>query len=122
VEKLKSARNLLLKLHKIFVDVERNRYEANRGPVSSGEFLGLLLDDPDFAWLRKFSALIVEIDEMFAQREGYSDESVERHITAMSALVTMKDEDEQFRTKYEFAMQNVLEAGGIQGELKSLLT
>ncbi len=32
------------------------------------------MEDEDFAWLRKFSTLIVEIDEMFASKEGIEAE------------------------------------------------
>lgn len=111
----------MLRLHKMFLDVERVRYEAKNGVVSSGQFLGILLEDPDFAWLRKFSAMIVEIDEMFAQKDGYDDEIIEAHLLKMSELVGMKGQDEQFMSKYKFALQNVLGAAGIQGELKALL-
>lgn len=121
VEKLKKARNLLLKLHKVLVDVERIRYEGKHGTVSSGQFLGRLLEDPDFAWLRKFSTLIVDIDEMFDQKDGFSNESVEEHLLKVSELIGLRDQDERFKSKYEFALQNVLDAVAIQGELKSLL-
>jgi hypothetical protein len=67
---LKNARDLLLKLHKGMIDHERGIYETKNGPVNSSQFLNLLLDDADFAWLRRFSSLIVEIDETFAAKEG----------------------------------------------------
>ncbi len=65
-EILKNARNLLLKLHKSMLDLEREIYEGIHGKLNATEFLNLLLEDEDFAWLRQFSMLIVEIDEMFA--------------------------------------------------------
>ena len=73
-ELLKSSRDLLLSLHKSLVDFERSLYEGMHGPVTSGQFLNLLLENADFAWLRRFSTLIVEIDEMFAQKDGFSTE------------------------------------------------
>jgi len=118
---LKSSRDILLKLHKSLLDHERRIYEGINGPKTPTEFLNLLLEDRDFAWLRKFSTLIVEIDEMFAQKDGYSEETVETHITALRALISMEDEDETFRAKYQAGLQQDLDAAAQQGDLKALL-
>ena len=69
-EKLKNARNILLKLHKSMLDLERDMHEGIHGKLNATEFLNLLMEDEDFAWLRKFSMLIVEIDEMFEDRKS----------------------------------------------------
>ncbi len=121
-EQLKHARNLLLKLHKTLLDHERAIYEGINGRKSPTEFLGLLLDDPDFAWLRKFSTLIVDIDEMFAQKDGLAEEAVEIHLAKLRELIEMKDEDETFRAKYQAALQQDLDAATHQGELHDLLS
>lgn len=118
---LKNSRDLLLKLHKSLLDHERRIYESINGPKTPTEFLNLLLEDPDFAWLRKFSTLIVEIDEMFAQKDGYSEEAVETHISALRSLIAMEDENEDFRTKYQSGLQQDLDAAGQHGELRVLL-
>lgn len=118
---LRSSRNLLLKLHKSLLDHERRIYEGIYGPRTPGQFLNLLLEDPDFAWLRKFSTLIVEIDEMFAQKDGYSEETVQTHIVALRSLVAMEDEDETFRAKYQSGLQQDLDAAAQHGALRSLL-
>lgn len=120
-ELLKSGRNLLLKLHKTLLDHERRIYEGMNGPMNSAQFLNVLLEDPDFAWLRKFSTLIVEIDEMFDQKDGYSEETVNQHIAALRDLISMKDEDETFRAKYQSGLQQDLDAAAHQGDLKALL-
>jgi hypothetical protein len=120
-ELLREARNLLLKLHKNLVDHERALWEGINGPVTGAQFLNILIEDPDFAWLRKFSTLIVDIDEMFAQRDGYSLEAVDAHISKMRALLRMSDEDEAFRAKYGAALQQDIDAAARQGDLKLLL-
>jgi hypothetical protein len=120
-ELLKNSRNLLLKLHKSLLDHERRIYEDINGPRTPGQFLTLLLEDPDFAWLRKFSVLIVEIDEMFAQKDGYSVEAVETHIAALRSIVAMEDEDEDFKAKYQSGLQQDLDAAAQHGELRALL-
>jgi len=121
VELLRNSRNLLLKLHKSLLDHERRIYEGINGPLNAGQFLNVLLEDPDFAWLRKFSTLIVEVDEMFAQRDGYSEETVDQHIAAFRTLVSMDDEDEAFRAKYKAGLQQDLDAAAHQGDLRALL-
>jgi len=120
-ELLKNGRNLLLKLHKTLVDHERAIYEGINGTMTSGAFLNVLLEDPDFVWLRKFSTLIVEIDEMFDQKDGFEEEIVGQHIDALRDLVSMQDENETFRAKYQSALQQDLDAAAHQGDLKGLL-
>jgi hypothetical protein len=57
-------RHSVLALHKALLDAQRIRYEREHGRIStSGEFLGLVLEHPSFAWLRTLSALIARIDE-----------------------------------------------------------
>jgi len=120
-ELLKNSRDLLLKLHKSLLDHERRIYEGIHGPQTSGQFLNVLLEDPDFAWLRKFSTLIVEIDEMFAQKDGYAEEAVATHVAALRSLVAMDDEDEDFKAKYQAGLQQDLDAAARQGELRALI-
>ena len=120
-EILKNGRNSLLKLHKSLLDHERSIYEGINGPTTAGQFLNILLEDNDFAWLRKFSTLIVEIDELFDQKDGISDEAVELLIGKLRDLISMKDEDETFRSRYQSALQKDLDAAAHQGTLKELL-
>ena len=120
-ELLKSARNLLLSLHKSLVDFERSLYEGMHGPVTSGQFLNLLLEDNDFVWLRKFSTLIVDIDEMFAQKDGFDNEAVDSHLTKLRELISMNVDDEDFVARYRGVLQQDLDAAAKQGDLRSLL-
>ena len=111
----------MLKLHKNLVDHERAIWEGINGPATPGQFLNVLLEDPDFRWLRKFSTLIVDIDEMFAQKDGFAAELVDIHLSKLRDLISMKDEDEAFRAKYQAALQQDLDAAARQGDLKLLL-
>jgi hypothetical protein len=120
-EQLRDGRNLLLKLHKNLVDHERAIWEGMNGPATPGQFLNVLLEDPDFSWLRKFSTLIVDIDEMFAQKDGYATEAVDLHLAKLRDLISMKDEDEEFKAKYQAALQQDLDAAARQGDLRQLL-
>lgn len=120
-ELLKSARNLLLKLHKSMIDLEREIHEGIHGKLNSSEFLNLLLEDEDFAWLRQFSMLIVEIDEMFAQKEAIPEEMIDANLAKVRELVDMTEPDEYFRAKYQFALQRDPNAAGLQSQLKTIL-
>ena len=121
VDLLKTARDLLLSLHKSLVDFDRAIYEGVHGPTTSGQFLNLLLEDAEFGWLRKFSTLIVDIDEMFAQRDGFEENAVEAHLFKMRDLIGMSDPDRIFRAKYQAALQHDLDALGKHTHLKKLL-
>src|SRR5258706_8688061 len=61
---LKDLRQALLRLHKTLLDWERAAYERIHGRQSSNALLDALLKDPQFAWLRPISQLVVRIDEM----------------------------------------------------------
>jgi hypothetical protein len=119
-EKLKNARDLLLKLHKSMLDLEREMHEGIHGKLNATEFLNLLLEDEDFAWLRQFSMLIVEIDEMFDLKEGRTAEMIDANLKKVRELVEMKEPDEYFRAKYQFALQRDTNAAVLQSQLKSL--
>jgi hypothetical protein len=121
-EKLKYARNILLGLHKNLVDFERISYENVHGPQAAGQFLNVLLENQDFAWLRKFSMLIVEIDEMFDLKDGVTPEMVAANLAKISELVSMKEPDEYFRSKYQNAIQNDIETAAAQGKLQALMS
>ena len=121
IAKLKESRNLLLKLHKSLVDHERTTYEAFNGRTTSTEFLSLLLNEPDLEWLRQFSTLIVDIDEMFAQKDGVMTEQVDAHLDRISDLVAMSGDGGEFEAKYQLALQNDLDAAALHAEIKKLL-
>lgn len=120
-EKLKNARNILLKLHKSMLDLERELHEGIHGKLNAGEFLKLLLEDEDFAWLRQFSMLIVEIDEMFDLKADVTSEMIEANLKKVRELVQMTEPDEYFRAKYQFALQRDANAAGLHSQLKALL-
>ena len=119
-EKLKNTRNILLKLHKSMLDLEREMYEGLNGPLSPSQFVNLLMEDEDFGWLRKFSMLIVEIDEMFVQKEGIPDGMIDANLDKVRELVEMTEPDDYFRVKYQFAIQRSPDAAGLHSQLKAL--
>jgi hypothetical protein len=122
VDTLRYARNMLLTLHKSLLEFERAEYERIRGRLTAGQFLNALLEDETFAWLRKFSMLIVEIDEMFDLKDGVSDEMVSSNLAKIRELVQMKEPDDAFREKYRYALQQDSESAGNHAKLQALLS
>jgi hypothetical protein len=55
-------RKTLLHLHKTLLDWERSAYERVHGRVPAAELLTIIVEHPQFAWLRPISELIVRID------------------------------------------------------------
>ncbi|MBX3244234.1 MAG: hypothetical protein KF685_07235 [Acidobacteria bacterium] len=121
---LKNARDLTLKLHKVLIDHEKMFRESMQGPISPNQFLTMLLEDQELSWLRRFSTLIVDIDEMFAQRDGYTDEAIDVHLDAMRKLIAVDevDPEDDFAVKFRSSLQQIPDAAAILGELKTLLS
>ena len=86
-DRLKDVRLGLLRLHKALIDAERGEIERRNGPLSSGHFLQLLIQDEALAWLRPFSELIVQMDEAFATREPIPEENARAYVRQVVALL-----------------------------------
>ncbi len=118
---LKEARLQTLKLHKLLLDIERNKYERQNGQVTSGQFLNLLLNEPDLQWLRKFSSLIVQIDEMLDLDDGYTEDMIDKYLGQMRSLIDFNLADEEFERKYQNSIQNDATIAVKHAELKKLI-
>src|SRR5215218_3075994 len=69
-EQLNTVRNALLALHKILLELERQRYERTNGRINDMfQLLNLTINDAAFAWLRPLSSLIVQIDEKLDDKD-----------------------------------------------------
>jgi len=117
---LKEARLQTLKLHKLLLDIERNKFEQANGQVTSGRFLNLLLNEPDLQWLRKFSTLIVEIDEMLDLDDGYTEEMIDKYLEQIRNLIDFNFADEEFESKYKNSIQTDASIAVKHSELKKL--
>jgi hypothetical protein len=96
-------RHTLLDLHKSLLDAQRIRYEREHGRIStSGEFLGLVLEHPAFAWLRTLSALIARFDEWIEeQAEQFpSEDDLPGMVDALRSLVEAEGTHEVFSKPY----------------------
>ena len=103
VEKLRDA---LLTLHKALIDSERVSYEQTFGAIASpNAFLGLLINDPWFTWLRPLSGFITTLDEALDEDEPIKRKDAELLIEKARVLLTPSEEGEGFGRHYFIAMQ-----------------
>ena len=84
-------RKALLHLHKILLDWEQSAYERVHGRVSAAELLKVIVEDPQFAWLRPISELIVRIDTTVDTEPPAGEAEVEA-LVARAREVTAADE------------------------------
>lgn len=104
VHRLVDLRLGLLRLHKVLLDMERINYEKVHGQVNSGELLQLVLNHPQFNWLRMISALVVEIDEALDGDEPATVSDFE-NLISQTRLLFASPENEEFKTRYQVALQ-----------------
>lgn len=103
--RLFKVREALLNLHKELLNVERERYEGNHGPVGNEfEFFRLVTSDPSFAWIGPMTALIVQIDEKVASKEPISVGQVET-LYAETRLLLASPDDPPFKREYTQLLQ-----------------
>ncbi len=118
---LQNLRNRLLNLHKLLLDTERNAYEQIHGRVSSGELLRLVIGDEQFAWLRRISELVVQMDEMLQSDEPVSPDDIQNLIAYTRTLLTPSEEGNVFERNYYNAIQREPDVVFAHAEISKLL-
>lgn len=103
---LADVRKALLNLHKTLLEWERTAYERQHGRRTAGELLNALMSDPQFAWLRPVSELIVRIDESLEidAMEGPAID-VEAILAQAKALVSPDASGTPYEQRYYTALQ-----------------
>ena len=66
---LEKLRSPLLEVHRTLLEAERAEYERSHGEVSPAQFLQALIDDPQLAWLKPLTRLVVSLDEVLGDAE-----------------------------------------------------
>jgi hypothetical protein len=101
-------RHSVLALHKALLDAQRIRYEREHGRIStSGEFLGLVLEHPSFAWLRTLSALIARIDEWIEEEAEKPAGELPDLIEALRSLIAREGGHPTFGAPYWLIVNEV---------------
>lgn len=117
---LAGLRPALLELHKTLLDWERAAYEREHGRQTSGEMLRLLLEHPQFEWLRAISALVVRIDEELEADASPPAEFLAL-VDAVRATIGHRDLLSTFGQRYESALQESPDAVFAHRRVMSLL-
>jgi hypothetical protein len=105
-QRLTDLRNGLLRLHKTLLESERATYEHDVEKIKSpGHLLGLVMDDPWFAYLRDLSRLVVEIDERMDADEPTTAEEATQFVKQARALLTPAESGHGFEKRYFEALQ-----------------
>jgi hypothetical protein len=99
------VRRALLHLHKTLLDWERAAYERLNGRTSAGELLKVLTSDPQFAWLRPLSELIVRIDLMLDADPDYTGVDVHAVVGQAHTLVAPDEAGTLYARRYHTALQ-----------------
>ena len=118
---LNDLRSALLRLHKVLLDWERAGYERIHGRQSSHDLLQVLLSDPQFAWLRPMSQLIVRIDEILADKTPPMRNDVEAVISAVKSLTSPNEAGNTYERRYDMALQEQPDIVFAHRDLISLL-
>jgi hypothetical protein len=119
--RLNDARLGLLALHKALLDYERIRYERSHGRVeSSGAFLQLALQDPQFAWLRPLSELIVQLDELLVSDEPGAEVDADTIMRQARSLLRADENGDVFQRQYHRALQDSPDVVMVHAQWKRL--
>jgi hypothetical protein len=124
---LVELRRLLLQLHKTLIDWQRAEYEGQHGRLQTSQLLNILFNDPEFAWLRSMSGLIVRIDESLdtkAPRRGAVDERAEEGtgpLVAAARDLIAPEAGSPYALRYYAALQELPDAVLAHRDLVTLL-
>ena len=91
----------MARIHKTILENEIELREIKTmtsfGP---NERLQILLNDPEFAWLRLLSGLMSAVDEVYFQKEPIREEQVTTLKKAVHELLFVSSDDSVFSKKY----------------------
>ena len=105
-EILKTLRVALLDLHKALLDLEKEYYEKEFGEIKSpGEYLQLVINDPQFDWLKKLSGIIVEMDELLSPRSKQGTEEATSAVATVKELLILDEHGTAYQKRYWAAVQ-----------------
>jgi hypothetical protein len=107
--RITAVRHALLQLHRALAEAERQRVERDRGRLTGGEYLELLINDPDLAWLLALSGMIVRIDELLEDSEA-SDPDLETCVAEIRRLLTPNPDGTEFQRRYAAHLQDTPDA------------
>jgi hypothetical protein len=118
---LVELRRLLLQLHKTLIDWQRAEYEQTHGRLQTTQLLNVMFNDPEFAWLRSMSGLIVRIDESLDTKPSKAEVTETGPLVAAARDLTAPDAGSPYAERYLAALQAVPDAVMAHSDLVTLL-
>ena len=112
-------RRLLLQLHKTLIDWQREDYEGQYGRLQTTQLLQVIFNDPQFAWLRSMSGLIVSIDEALDVKADPITET--GPLVAKARELIAPEAGTVYAMRYHAALQELPEAVLAHRDLVQLL-
>lgn len=119
--RLNDLRRALLHLHKTLLDWERGAYERVHGRTGASELLKIIVTDPQFAWLRPISELIVRIDTSLEAEAPDAPVDVDALFAHARAVVSPDDTSSAFAQRYHAVLQEHPDAVVAHGVVTKLL-
>jgi hypothetical protein len=116
---LTELRQLLLQLHKTLIDWQREDYEGQYGRLQTTQLLQVILENPQFAWLRTMSGLIVSIDEALDVKSPDLGET--GPLVAKARELIAPEPGSHYALRYHAALQELPEAVLAHRDLVQLL-
>jgi len=102
---LTELRRALLHLHKTLLEWERLAYERVHGRTSPGELLKIVVSDPQFAWLRPVSELIVRIDEALEAEAPDRPIDIDAIVGQARTIAAPDESGRPYAQRYHAALQ-----------------
>ena len=97
---LEQVRHAILELHRRLIDAQRIQYEKLHGRIqTSSEFLGLVLEHPDFEWIRALSALVARLDE-WSEEDPADPRELQVILDTLRRLIQPQGSDTSFGRRY----------------------
>ena len=119
---LKDVRQALLRLHKTLLDWERAGFERTNGQrLTSNQLLDALLKEPQFAWLRGLSQMVVRIDEMLDDEIPPGPGDLEAVLGHVRDLTSPNETGNPYEQRYYAALQESPDAVFAHRDLVTLL-
>ena len=121
-ELLGKLRNLLIEQHKLLLDRERGEYEKIHGAIAGpGPFLSLALGDPQFAWLKQISTLVIEVDEALSRRSQAGQGVADAILSQAREMMRPREAGSDFQVRYYHAVQDSPDIVILQCRIEQLL-
>lgn len=106
-EKLGQISSAMMKIHKLLLEEEMEAREAAINKIlPPTERLNVLLNDPEFAWLRVMSQLMAYVDEIFFQKEPVLEKQLKEVEEKVEALFALQNESE-FTYRYKSKLSTI---------------